>query len=116
MPRAAQPRQRKLSDEEIAAARDAKIANAAAPIGTGLTVMMVILGLTLAVGRGVAPSRDAKPLILGAIGLLAMLLMDVLAIGARPPRPVQRSCGSRCRCCWCFTAAARPRPAVPAMT
>lgn len=69
----------RLSDEEIAAAREAKIA-AAAPIGTGITAIAVILALTLAVGRGVAPSRDPKPLILGAIGLLAMLLVDVLAI------------------------------------
>ncbi|MGR3758916.1 TRAP transporter large permease [Roseobacteraceae bacterium NS-SX3] len=70
----------RLTQEEVAAAREAKIANAA-PIGTGLTVFIVLLGLTLAVGRGVAPSRDAKPLILGAIGLLLIALVDVVAIG-----------------------------------
>ncbi|EBA16430.1 TRAP transporter, DctM subunit, putative [Roseobacter sp. SK209-2-6] len=69
----------KLSEEELVAAREAKIA-AAAPIGTGLTVLIILLGLVLAVGRGVAPSRDAKPLILGAIGLLLVLLIDVIAI------------------------------------
>ena len=69
----------KLSEEELAAAKEAKIAGAA-PIGTGLTVLMVMLGVVLAVGRGVAPSRDAKPLILGAIGLLLVLLIDVIAI------------------------------------
>ncbi|MFW8592724.1 TRAP transporter large permease [Cribrihabitans neustonicus] len=70
----------RLSPEEIAAAREAKIANAA-PIGTGLAVLMVIAGLVLAFGRGVAPSRDAKPLILGAIGVLLIALVDLVAIG-----------------------------------
>ena len=69
----------RLSEEEIAAARDAKIA-AAAPIGTGITILAVILAVTLAFGRGVAPSRDGKPLILGAIGILLVLLVDVLAV------------------------------------
>ncbi|WP_065330060.1 TRAP transporter large permease [Tritonibacter mobilis] len=69
----------KLSEEELATARAQKIDNAA-PIGTGIATIIVLLGLTLAVGRGVAPSRDAKPLILGAIGLLLLALVDVLAI------------------------------------
>ncbi|MBY6134678.1 TRAP transporter large permease subunit [Nocardioides marinus] len=69
----------KLSEEEIAAAVEAKIANAA-PIGTGIAAIMVILGLVLAFGRGVAPSRDAKPLILGAIGILLIALVDLVAI------------------------------------
>ncbi len=69
----------RLSDEEITAARDAKVA-AAAPIGTGITILVVLLAVTLAFGRGVAPSRDAKPLMLGAIGLLLVLLVDVLAV------------------------------------
>ncbi|GLP86756.1 TRAP transporter large permease [Tritonibacter mobilis] len=69
----------KLSEEELATALAQKIDNAA-PIGTGIATIIVLLGLTLAVGRGVAPSRDAKPLILGAIGLLLLALVDVLAI------------------------------------
>ncbi len=69
----------KLSEEELATALVQKIDNAA-PIGTGIATIIVLLGLTLAVGRGVAPSRDAKPLILGAIGLLLLALVDVLAI------------------------------------
>ncbi|WP_420002546.1 TRAP transporter large permease [Arenibacterium sp. LLYu02] len=69
----------KLTDEELAAAREAKIANAA-PIGSGIATIIVLLGLTLAVGRGVAPSRDGKPLILGAIGLLVLALVDILFI------------------------------------
>ncbi|WP_291737847.1 TRAP transporter large permease subunit, partial [Leisingera sp. F5] len=69
----------RLSEDEIIAARDAKIA-AAAPIGTGIAVIMILLGLVLAFGRGVAPSRDSKPLILGAIGVLLIALVDLVAI------------------------------------
>ena len=69
----------RLSEEQIAEARVAKIANAA-PLGTGITVIIVLLGLVLAVGRGVAPSRDAKPLIVGAIGLLLLALVDILMV------------------------------------
>jgi TRAP-type mannitol/chloroaromatic compound transport system permease large subunit len=69
----------KLSDEDFAQAQIDKI-EAAAPIGTGLTILVVMLALVLAIGRGVAPSRDVKPLIIGAIGLLLVLLVDVLVI------------------------------------
>ena len=69
----------KLTEEELEAARIAKI-EAAAPIGTGLTVLMVMAGLVLAVGRGVSPSADPKPLIIGAIGVLLIALVDVVAI------------------------------------
>ncbi len=69
----------RLSDEELAAARDAKIANAA-PIGTGVSIVVVLLALTLVLGRGIAPSRSPQPLIVGAIGLLLMLLVDILFI------------------------------------
>ncbi len=69
----------RLSEEELAAARDAKIANAA-PIGTGVSIVVVLLALTLVLGRGIAPSRSPQPLIVGAIGLLLMLLVDILFI------------------------------------
>ncbi|WP_170427856.1 TRAP transporter large permease [Ruegeria arenilitoris] len=69
----------RLSEEELTAARDAKIA-AAAPIGTGVAVMVVLLGLTLVMARGITPSKPTQPLIVGAIGLLLMLLVDVLLI------------------------------------
>ncbi len=69
----------KLSEEDFAQAQIDKI-EAAAPIGTGLTILVVMLALVLAIGRGVAPSRDVKPLIIGAIGLLLVLLVDVLVI------------------------------------
>ena len=69
----------KLSDEEIAELRVAKIANAP-PIGTGITVLMVIMGLILAMARGISPSSDARPLIAGAIGVILVSLGDVLLI------------------------------------
>ncbi|WP_299946625.1 TRAP transporter large permease subunit [uncultured Ruegeria sp.] len=69
----------RLSEEELAAAQKAKIASAA-PIGKGVAVIVVLLGLTLVLGRGIAPSRSPQPLIVGAIGLLLMLLVDVLLI------------------------------------
>ncbi|NVK99761.1 TRAP transporter large permease subunit, partial [Ruegeria pomeroyi] len=70
----------RLSAEEIAEARATKIADAA-PIGTGVAVIAVLLGLTLVVGRGIAPSRDPKPLLVGGLGLVLMLLADILFIG-----------------------------------
>ncbi len=69
----------RLSEEEITAAREAKIAGAA-PIGTGVAVFVVLLGLTLVLGRGIAPSRSPQPLILGGIGLLLVLLADILLV------------------------------------
>ena len=69
----------RLSDEAIAEAKLAKIANAA-PIGTGISIMIVLLGLVLTTARGVAPSADAKPLIIGAVGLLLAALIDVTLI------------------------------------
>ena len=69
----------RLNEEELAAALEAKIASAAV-IGTGVALTVVLLGLTLLLGRGIAPSRTPQPLILGAIGLLLMLLVDVLLI------------------------------------
>ncbi len=69
----------KLTEEQLVEARIAKVA-AAAPIGSGIATVIVMLGLVLAVGRGVAPSREAAPLILGGIGLLLLALVDIVLI------------------------------------
>ncbi|MCX8952589.1 TRAP transporter large permease subunit [Ruegeria sp. NA] len=69
----------RLTEEELAAEQQKRIADAA-PIGTGVAVTLVLLGLTLVLGRGIAPSRSPQPLILGAIGLLLMALVDILMI------------------------------------
>ena len=69
----------KLTDVERAAARTQMIADAA-PIGTGIGVLIVMLGLVLVLARGISPSSDPKPLILGAVGLLLAALVDVTLI------------------------------------
>jgi TRAP-type mannitol/chloroaromatic compound transport system permease large subunit len=71
----------KLSPEEIAAKVAEKEANAA-PIGTGVAILMVMLALILTTARGVLPSADARPLLLGGLGIVAVLLVDILLVGA----------------------------------
>ncbi|MEO0666903.1 MAG: TRAP transporter large permease subunit [Pseudomonadota bacterium] len=70
----------RLSLEELDAAIAAKIA-AAAPIGTGTAILLIILGLILTTAKGIAPSRDAQPLIIGGIGVVLALLADIAIIG-----------------------------------
>ena len=70
----------RLSLEELDAAVAAKIA-AAAPIGTGTAILLILLGLILTTARGIAPSRDAQPLIIGGIGVVLALLADIALIG-----------------------------------
>ncbi|UUV04807.1 MULTISPECIES: TRAP transporter large permease subunit [Ruegeria] len=69
----------RLTEEELTVAKQEMIASAA-PIGTGVAITVVLLGLTLVLGRGIAPSRAPQPLIVGAIGLLLMVLVDILLI------------------------------------
>ncbi|NRB16706.1 MAG: TRAP transporter large permease subunit [Rhodobacteraceae bacterium] len=70
---------KRLTPEELTAAKAAKI-DSISPIGTGLTVLMVLMGMVLITGRGVAPSSDPKPLILGAIGILLVALVDAVLV------------------------------------
>ncbi len=72
---------RALSEEERAELRVQAIANAA-PIGTGIGILAVLLGLSLAIARGVAPSADHRPLLVGAVGVGLILLADILLISA----------------------------------
>ncbi len=67
------------SDEEMAAALAEKI-DAAAPIGTGVAVMFLLLGLVLTTARGVNPAADPKPLLIGAGGIVLGLLLDIFVI------------------------------------
>ncbi|MEM9438768.1 MAG: TRAP transporter large permease subunit, partial [Pseudomonadota bacterium] len=55
---------RELTEEELAAALEAKIAGAA-PIGSGLAAAFVLLALILTTAKGVAPSQDFRPLAIG---------------------------------------------------
>jgi TRAP-type mannitol/chloroaromatic compound transport system permease large subunit len=69
----------KLTDEEFAAAQATKIEDAA-PIGTGIAIIMILLTLFLTTARGVSPSSDTKPLIIGGIGVVLLLLVDIVLV------------------------------------
>ncbi|WP_298975983.1 TRAP transporter large permease subunit [uncultured Roseobacter sp.] len=70
----------RLSEEELAQARADKIANAA-PIGTGIAIILVLTSLFLTTARGVSPSSPAQPLLIGAVGAVLMILVDIILIG-----------------------------------
>ncbi|WP_288942827.1 TRAP transporter large permease subunit [Roseovarius pacificus] len=69
----------RLSPEEIAELVAEKEANAA-PIGTGVATIFLLLALVLAVARGVRPSATPVPLLIGALGIVLGLLADILLI------------------------------------
>lgn len=70
----------RLSEEELAAAVEAKVASAA-PIGTGTAILLILLGLILTTAKGIAPSKENQPLIIGGIGVVLALLADILLVG-----------------------------------
>ncbi|WP_370301193.1 TRAP transporter large permease subunit [Pseudooceanicola sp.] len=53
----------------------------APPIGTGIATIIILLGIVLSGARGVSPLSDPRPLIIGAGGLVLMLLADIFLIG-----------------------------------
>ncbi len=65
-----------LSEEEQAELRAERIANAA-PIGTGTATLIVLFGLIMATARGISPSSDPQPLLIGAVGIVVALLLDI---------------------------------------
>ncbi|MCX7559971.1 TRAP transporter large permease subunit [Sulfitobacter sp. F26204] len=70
----------RLSEEELTAKRAARISDVA-PIGTGNAILLTLLSLFLAFGRGVSPSSAARPLVIGAAGIVLAVLVDILLIG-----------------------------------
>lgn len=70
---------RALTAEERAALVVQRVADAPV-IGTGIALTALFFGLMLALARGVAPSANPVPLLIGAGGLVLMLLVDVLLI------------------------------------
>ena len=69
----------RLSEEDLAAAIENKIASAA-PIGTGIAIGFLLLSLILTTARGVSPLSNPLPLIIGAGGVVLGLLVDTLFI------------------------------------
>jgi TRAP-type mannitol/chloroaromatic compound transport system permease large subunit len=69
----------RLSDEQIETALADQVA-AAAPLGKGIAVGFLMMGLILTTARGVSPSADMRPLLIGGAGVVLGLLTDVLLI------------------------------------
>ena len=69
----------KRTAEELIAARAAMVENAA-PVGTGVAVLFTLAALLLAMARGVSPSADPRPLMVGAGGIVLGLLADAVFI------------------------------------
>ncbi len=70
----------RLSEEELATALD-ELVESAAPIGTGTAILLIILGLIMTTARGISPSSDPRPLIIGGIGVVLVLLADIVLVG-----------------------------------
>ncbi|SHM17429.1 Tripartite ATP-independent transporter, DctM component [Roseovarius litoreus] len=69
----------RLTPEQIAELVAEKEANAA-PIGTGVATILLLLSLILVVARGVRPTAEQAPLLVGALGIVLALIADVLLI------------------------------------
>ncbi|MFK7937801.1 MAG: TRAP transporter large permease subunit [Roseovarius sp.] len=69
-----------LTEEQLVEAYDAKVANAA-PIGTGVAIIFLLLALILTFARGVKPSASPMPLLVGGVGIVLGLLLDIAVIG-----------------------------------
>ncbi|SFI40321.1 TRAP transporter large permease [Jannaschia pohangensis] len=66
---------RELTAEELIEARNLAISTAA-PIGTGVAILFLGLGLTLALARGINPLADPRPLVIGAAGIVLAFIVD----------------------------------------
>ena len=70
---------RKLTDEEREAAFQIKLASAPM-IGSGLAIGFLMLSLVLTTARGVSPTADTKPLLIGLGGIALGLVVDAVLI------------------------------------
>lgn len=68
-----------LTEEELAIAQ-AEIAANVAPIGIGIAVVFALFSLILSVARGVSPTADPTPLLIGAVGVILAFLVDAVFI------------------------------------
>ncbi len=69
----------KLTEDALAEKQALKISDAA-PIGTGVAIILILLSLFMTTARGVSPSSDTRPLIIGGIGVVLTLLVDILLV------------------------------------
>ena len=70
---------RALTPEELEAARAARLAGTA-PVGTGIAIGFLLIGLVLSLGRGIAPTSNPRPLWIGFAGCALALAFDVAFI------------------------------------
>ena len=68
-----------LTEEELLAAQ-AQALTDTAPIGSGVATVFVLLSLVLMIARGVSPSSNPVPLIVGALGVVLALMADIAFI------------------------------------
>ena len=66
--------------EEQQAERRAELLAAAAPIGTGTATLLVLFGLILSTARGISPSSEPEPLLIGAVGIVVAILADIILV------------------------------------
>ena len=83
----AQPAEEPAATPEVAEGAEGEAGPAAAapapnapPIGSGVATLAVLFGLSFAIARGVAPTASPVPLLVGAGGILLMLVADALLI------------------------------------
>ena len=69
----------RLNEEELASALETKVA-AAAPIGTGIGIGLLLMALIFTTARGVSPSAPSYPLMVGAAGLVLAILVDIVLV------------------------------------
>ncbi len=67
------------SEEELIEARAAAL-EAAAPIGSGVATMFVLLALVLTTARGVSPGSAPAPLLVGGLGVMLAFIFDILLV------------------------------------
>jgi len=70
---------RALTDAERTAAFIAKVKDAA-PVGSGLAIGFLLLAMILTTARGVSPTSDTRPLLIGGVGILLGLVVDAVLI------------------------------------
>jgi len=70
---------RRLTEDELVVATQEALDNTA-PIGSGLTVLAIMMALVLTISRGVSPSSDQRPILIGIVGVALMFVVDALFI------------------------------------